>query len=147
MEPSELSKTLRRIASAINKSRNPDRALVARDLKKIIAAIAPVTVKEFVYETGDKRRYGSFHVFADTSLGELVGHGLIDSGGGTEKEVWTLNGKPIDETIDYPDLGIPHSYAGNRALARFEKTKDTEIPEILAEWISDLTRANTELGI
>ena len=39
MKPSQLAGQLRRIASAIDSSRNPDRSLVARDLKKVIAAV------------------------------------------------------------------------------------------------------------
>ena len=36
MKPSQLASQLRRIAAAIDKSRNPDRNLVARDLKKVL---------------------------------------------------------------------------------------------------------------
>jgi hypothetical protein len=41
MKPSQLASQLRRIASKIDASSNPDRALVARDLKKILAAVGP----------------------------------------------------------------------------------------------------------
>jgi len=40
MKPSELASQLRRIASKIDASKNPDRTLVAQDLKQIIAAVA-----------------------------------------------------------------------------------------------------------
>ena len=95
-----------------------------------------VTIKKFELDHGDKRSYGNFKIIADTPLGELVGNGLISSGSDTENEVWTLDGNPISNEVDYPDLGIPHYYAGNRALIRFKKVKDVEIPEILSEWIS-----------
>jgi len=39
MKPSQLASQLRRIAAAIDKSRNPDRTLVARDLKKVLASV------------------------------------------------------------------------------------------------------------
>jgi len=40
MKPSQVAIALRRIASAIQASKNPDKNLVARDLKKIISKIA-----------------------------------------------------------------------------------------------------------
>jgi len=40
MKPSQLASQLRRIASAIDSSRNPDRRLVARDLKKVLASVS-----------------------------------------------------------------------------------------------------------
>jgi hypothetical protein len=148
VKPSELANSLRRIATAIDASKKPDRRLVARDLKKIIASVNPsvVTIKEFNYDSGDKRSYGDFYIVAETSLGELIGKGMIGSGSDTQDEVWTLNGKPIDETIDYPDLGIPHYYAGSRSISRFEKVKDTEIPEAISEWVNDYIQANSELN-
>lgn len=39
MKPNQLVTTLRRIASNIERSKNPDRNLVARDLKKVVVAI------------------------------------------------------------------------------------------------------------
>ena len=42
MKPSQLASQLRRIASAIDNSKSPDRTLVARDLKKILAAVSRV---------------------------------------------------------------------------------------------------------
>ena len=39
MKPSQTAQALRRIASKIQSSKNPDRTLVARDLKKILAAV------------------------------------------------------------------------------------------------------------
>jgi hypothetical protein len=39
MEPSELANSLRRIATAIDQSKNPDRKLVEQDLKKVLAAV------------------------------------------------------------------------------------------------------------
>jgi hypothetical protein len=39
MKPSQLVTTLRRIASNIERSENPDRSLVARDLKKVVAIL------------------------------------------------------------------------------------------------------------
>jgi hypothetical protein len=40
MKPSQTAQSLRRIASKIQNSKNPDRILVARDLKKLLAAVA-----------------------------------------------------------------------------------------------------------
>jgi hypothetical protein len=40
MKPSQLASQLHRIASKIEASKNPDRTLVARDLKQILAAVA-----------------------------------------------------------------------------------------------------------
>ena len=40
MKPSELSQELKRIASAIENSKNPSRELVAKDLKAVISKIA-----------------------------------------------------------------------------------------------------------
>jgi len=39
MKPSQLASQLRRIAAAIDNSKKPDRTLVARDLKKVLAAV------------------------------------------------------------------------------------------------------------
>ena len=39
MKPSEVSNTLKRIASKIDNSENPKRALVAKDLRRVIVAI------------------------------------------------------------------------------------------------------------
>ena len=39
MKPSEVAKTLNRIATEIANSKNPDRRLVAQDLKKVLAAL------------------------------------------------------------------------------------------------------------
>ena len=39
MKPSQLASQLRRIASAIDNSKSPDRTLVARDLKKVLQSI------------------------------------------------------------------------------------------------------------
>lgn len=44
MNPSELSKALRRIASRIESSKTPSRALVAADIRKVIASIGPLWV-------------------------------------------------------------------------------------------------------
>jgi len=44
MKPSELASQLRRIASKIDKSRNPDRRLVARDLKKVLVSVDSDTI-------------------------------------------------------------------------------------------------------
>jgi hypothetical protein len=45
MKPSQLVATLHRIASDIERSKNPDRNMVARDLKKTIAAINQFPMK------------------------------------------------------------------------------------------------------
>jgi hypothetical protein len=44
MKPSQLASQLRRIASKIENSKSPDRSLVARDLKKVLAGINPASV-------------------------------------------------------------------------------------------------------
>ena len=41
MKPSQLSTILRRIAAKIDSSRNPSRILVERELRRILAAMAP----------------------------------------------------------------------------------------------------------
>lgn len=49
MSPSELSASLRRIAAGIDKSKNPDRKLVAKDIKSLLASVegeAPVASLE-----------------------------------------------------------------------------------------------------
>jgi hypothetical protein len=50
MKPSELSSALRRIATAIDQSKKPDRRLVSRDLKKVLAAVSgdviPLNIKK-----------------------------------------------------------------------------------------------------
>jgi hypothetical protein len=40
MKPSQLASQLRRIASAIDNSKKPDRTLVAKELKSVLAAVA-----------------------------------------------------------------------------------------------------------
>ena len=44
MKPSQLASQLLRIASKIENSKSPDRSLVARDLKKVLAGINPASV-------------------------------------------------------------------------------------------------------
>jgi hypothetical protein len=100
------------------------------------ASGAPVTVTKFEWDPGDKRSYGSFEIEADTPAGKLVGRGMINSGGEVDDPEWTLDGKPVPSDVEYPDLGIPHYYAGSRAMSRFEKAKDTELPEVLSEWVA-----------
>jgi hypothetical protein len=46
MKPSEVSNTLKRIASKIDNSKNPKRELVAKDLRKVIAATEQLTTEE-----------------------------------------------------------------------------------------------------
>jgi len=58
MKPSQLASQLRRIAAAIDKSRNPDRNLVARDLKKVIAAVDGASAGSIIIHThGDHEMY------------------------------------------------------------------------------------------
>ncbi len=85
---------------------------------------------------GDKRSYGRFEIEAETPLGPLKGEGRIDSGGEPEDEDWTLNGEPVDGDADLPDLGIPHSYAGHRAIERFSKDRDADLARSLEEWLA-----------
>jgi hypothetical protein len=133
-KPFEMSAMLRKIASKIDNSDSPVKDLVVSDIRSVLAAISnDVTIKEFTWDPGDERSYGSFRIVAETPYGELIGQGDIASDGSTEDAVWTLGGNPVSGG---PDLGIPHYKSGNRAMARFEKVKDTEIPEILSEWIS-----------
>lgn len=70
MKPSELSKSLTRIAMAIDFANNPDRRLVTRDLEALIAAVEP----------GTPRKAGGFNLIsgvnmlaAEISLVELEG--------------------------------------------------------------------------
>ena len=74
MKPSQLAIQLRRIASKIEASKNPDRTLVARDLKKVIANIdldmlprdkITVLVHDAVYEISSE------DVFKVESAGDL----------------------------------------------------------------------------
>ena len=44
MKPTEVSITLRKIASAIDSSKNPDRTLVASDIRKVLAAMDEVAL-------------------------------------------------------------------------------------------------------
>jgi len=53
MKPSQLAIQLRRIASAIDSSRNPSRSLVARDLKRILAAVDDATGSSKTVETSN----------------------------------------------------------------------------------------------
>jgi hypothetical protein len=46
MKPSVVAANLRRIASALSNSKNPSKALVARDLKKILAAIGDAPIPQ-----------------------------------------------------------------------------------------------------
>jgi len=130
----DIGKIASRIASASRQSTSHDDA--SESVSKTVAIEQnpiSVTIKEFEWDHGDKRSFGSFRIVADTPHGELVGRGSIDSNNDADEETWTLGGKPI--SVKSPNLGIPHYYAGNDEMARFEKTKDTEIPEILSDWI------------
>lgn len=106
-----------------------------KHMKKGSRTASEVKVTKFEWDPGDKRSYGSFEIEADTSAGKLIGKGLINSGGESEDEEWSLDGKPIPDEVSPPDLGIPHYYAGSKAMSRFEKVKDTEILETLQEWL------------
>jgi hypothetical protein len=44
MKPSDTTSILRQIASNIEKSKNPDKSAVAKDLQKLVAAINPETM-------------------------------------------------------------------------------------------------------
>jgi len=143
MKPFEMSAMLRKIASKIDNSDSPVKDLVVSDIRSVLASISnDVTIKEFTWDPGDERSYGSFRIVAETPYGELIGQGDIASDGSTEDAVWTLGGNPVS---DGPDLGIPHYKSGNRAMARFEKVKDMEIPEILSEWISKIMKDTENL--
>jgi hypothetical protein len=45
MKPSDTTSILRQIASNIEKSKNPDKSAVAKDLQKLVAAINPETME------------------------------------------------------------------------------------------------------
>lgn len=95
-----------------------------------------VVLTRYEVDHGDKRSYGRVDLEAQTPCGLLVGGGNLGSSGDLEDQVWTLDGKELPN--DPPDLGVPHHYAGHRALARFEAVKDQEAREVLAAWLSDL---------
>lgn len=111
MTPSQLSVQLRHIAAKISNSKSPRRDLVARDLKKIIAALdSPVKILNVNYEPGDSRSYGLLEFEAETPYGVLKHKGMIDQSGSIPDFTLTLDGKELDgEVMDlFPDPGLPH---------------------------------------
>lgn len=113
---------------------------------KIATSPVDVEVVMFEWDPGDERSHGVFQVEADTPVGKLVGKGLINSRGSQENQEWTLNGQPLPDTVDCPDFGIPHYYAGHKAISRFEKVKDVEVPETLSEWVNAYLGHEAESG-
>jgi len=68
MKPSDLSKTLRQIAAKIDASKRPDRILVSRDLKRILAAMTRTATDQSEILTQDT--VVSFYVDPDSDLAE-----------------------------------------------------------------------------
>ena len=96
-----------------------------------------VEIVKYDVDHGDKRSQGSFAIEAKTPAGVLTGKGYTNSGGDVEEQEWSLDGTSLYG--DFPDLGVPHFYAGFRAISRFEKNRETEAQEVLAAWLTDYT--------
>lgn len=69
MTPSHVAAKLRAIASKIDQSKNPDRKLVARDIKHILSALAGSKVQRIITDEPQGIAVG-FHL-SDDELGQL----------------------------------------------------------------------------
>jgi hypothetical protein len=155
VKPSELSKTLRRIAHAIDKSRNPDRTLVARDLKKVIAAIntplADITsasmspdglwTVSLSWDATDSDGV-SHHMSGTTQFRMIAEYNSKDA---TEK--FSIDGKSIGNQVPYmvidfgdDQLGQP-AYIADMAITEMMRTN----PKTNA-WLSKYTHDLFDIG-
>ena len=69
MKPSQVAIALRRIASGIQASMNPDKRLVARDLKKIIAEIAGMDMDELPFKGDSEFEEVMIGIMFDQEIG------------------------------------------------------------------------------
>ena len=96
MKPFQVAATLRGIASKIEASKNPDRNLVARDLKKVVAAVSvlpfPTVTLVSEKETGTGKTYQTWKI-------DVTGKSI------TIKSMTT--GGPDAPTLSGPDIMIP----------------------------------------
>jgi hypothetical protein len=107
MKPSEVAFKLRQIAAAIDNSRNPRRDLVARDLKRIIAAVGP-----FDNFSGQIRHDGNGGIFVE---------GTIDTNGDTVK----VEAAPSDRGME---LFLDDQSVDESLVEKFTEYLDSIIP-------------------
>lgn len=103
MKPSELANHLRRMASAIENSKNPSKELVLRDLKKTVFKVAmdaKLIVKEFADDDMMAQNFMSGPSTWDStrkSLEEALKTGKIHKS--YDKYGFSENGKVTDEAL------------------------------------------------
>ena len=99
-----------------------------------------IVITKLEYDPGDKRSCGSLEVEATTSKGKLKIHGYIQTGGDIEYSEENhgvfLDGKILD--VWTFDPGLPHYYAGSRALSRAQENLDVWMMEALADTVACL---------
>ena len=94
--------SLRRIAAAIQASKNPDRRLVARDLKKIISILLNKPKSETFYVDWEGRGYTSDLMKSDIQImKKTIGEGPIYAGSIDDftGEYFSSTGGPIENLI------------------------------------------------
>jgi len=116
MKPSQLASQLRRIASKIDASKNPDRTLVAKDLKKVLSSLKTGT-SSIVYRIITDEPQGICVGFKpsqsalDSIRAETDEWNLVSDDGSHGTPFLTGNGNDIaiiDVEID--DQSIPEGY-------------------------------------
>jgi hypothetical protein len=103
MKPSQLVATLRRIASNIERSKNPDRTLVARDLKKVVAALIETTVEGLVinsvtHNKNSNPMFPSWNI-SGTYNGQPYVYEVAVEMDGRDADTIHLSGEKIDEDV------------------------------------------------
>ena len=87
------------------------------------------------YNPGDKRTSGAIELKAETP------HGLLEFwstlGTGDDEGELTLDGKPVDIDVDWPDIGLPHHYAGKRAVERAQENLNSWVHDALVAWCNE----------
>jgi hypothetical protein len=120
VKPSQVSASLRRIASGIQASSKPDPVLVARDLRRVLAGVLEElgTHKDVYlnegsveYFPGDDRSMGTLEYEFQVGDATVSFFGEFSDGSGFETN-WKINGKPasphasevLDQTFGYDDI-------------------------------------------
>jgi len=113
MKPSQLASQLRRIASAIDNSQNPDRTLVARDLKKVLAGISRVassTARAITWdEIGDEwSDHGTFSISGPVGPDQLneINRKIEENNAGFSLEADEVPEWEIESVHQVPDLSV-----------------------------------------
>jgi len=92
----------------------------------------------FDYDCGDKRSYGGLKVSFRLGERSLKFDFSVGSGGGVENvggvDVLVVDGQPV-ELDNWPEVEVPHYYAGVKACDRWEERAPDTLVEDFQEWV------------